>query len=246
MALIHSFETDGNFLFRYRGQIPVVLFVSAFPVIYFTDYSFLSYDLYVATTIVSVLISFLGLAIRSYTIGTTPKGTSGRNTKEQVADFLNTKGIYSVVRHPLYLGNFLMWLGLLIFCLNFYYIIIISLFFWLYYERIMFAEERFLEKKYGESYLSWSITVPAFIPAFSKFTSSNIPFSFITVLRREYSGVLATVLGFAYIDQLRVYFATKHFEWNRVSVYALAASIILVLVLRTLKHSGMLNEEGRS
>ncbi len=246
MALIHSFETGGNFLFRYRGQIPVVLFASAFPVIYFTDYSFLSYNMYVTLTIASSLISFLGLVIRSYTIGTTPKGTSGRNTKEQVADFLNTKGIYSIVRHPLYLGNFLMWLGLLIFCLNIYYVIIISLFFWLYYERIMFAEERFLEKKYGNDYLNWSKQVPAFIPSFSKFKSSEIPFSIITVLRREYSGILATVLGFAYIDQLRFYFLTQHFDWNRLSVYALAFAAVFALVLRTLKHSGMLNEEGRS
>lgn len=246
MALIHSFETDGNFLFRYRGQIPVFLFITAFPVIYFTDFSFLTQTSYLVISIISICISFLGLAVRAYTIGTTPKGTSGRNTKEQVADFLNTKGIYSTVRHPLYLGNYLMWLGLLIFCMNIYYVLIVSLFFWIYYERIMFAEERFLEKKYQNDYLNWSLTVPAFFPAFSKFIPSSIPFSFKTVLRREYSGVLATVLGFTYIDLLRIYLVTNQFVWNRASVYALAVSIVLVLVLRTLKHNGLLNEEGRS
>ena len=34
------------------------------------------------------------------------KNTSGRNTHDQVADSLNTSGIYSIVRHPLYVGNF--------------------------------------------------------------------------------------------------------------------------------------------
>lgn len=245
MALIHSFEKDGNFLFRYRGQIPVVLFITAVPVIIFTDNSFITDGLYTALVIASIAISFLGLVVRSVAIGTTPKGTSGRNTKEQVAESLNTKGIYSIVRHPLYLGNYLMWLGLLIFCFNIYYVILVSLLFWLYYERIMFAEERFLEKKYGEEYLQWSLKVPAFIPAFGRYSSGNIKFSFITVLRREYSGVLATVLGFAYIDELRL-FLTGKFDWCRPSVIALAAAIVLALTLRTLKHSGLLNEEGRS
>lgn len=45
------------------------------------------------------------------TIGQVPKGTSGRNTSQQVADTLSTDGVYSVVRHPLYLGNFLMCMG---------------------------------------------------------------------------------------------------------------------------------------
>ncbi|NLL27934.1 MAG: DUF1295 domain-containing protein [Bacteroidales bacterium] len=44
-----------------------------------------------------------------------PKGISGKNTEKQIADFLNTKGMYSIVRHPLYLGDFLMWLGLFIY-----------------------------------------------------------------------------------------------------------------------------------
>ncbi|MGC9453013.1 MAG: methyltransferase family protein, partial [Oceanipulchritudo sp.] len=42
-------------------------------------------------------------------------GTSGRNTKQQVAYSLNTTGFYSVVRNPLYLGNFFMYLGIALF-----------------------------------------------------------------------------------------------------------------------------------
>src|SRR4030095_3531295 len=96
---------------------------------------------------------------------------------KQVAEQLNTSGIYSVVRHPLYLGNYLMWIGIVLFTKNFEFVIIVSLLYWIYYERIMFAEERFLEKKFGESYLSWSLKVPAFIPALGKFQKSHIPFS---------------------------------------------------------------------
>jgi protein-S-isoprenylcysteine O-methyltransferase Ste14 len=246
MALKHSFESSGNVLFRYRGQIPVVLFLLAVPAIYFTDYSLISGNVACSLTVLAVLISVVGFIIRAYSIGTTPKGTSGRNRKEQVAESLNVKGIYSIVRHPLYVGNYLIWIGIVIFTFNIYFFLVVSLFFWLYYERIMFAEESYLEKKFGEQFIEWSMQVPAFIPSFRKFKKSDISFSFKTILRREYSGVLATAFGFAFIDLLRIYFTTGQFEWQRVSVYVTISAVIVALILRTLKHNHFLDEEGRS
>lgn len=247
MALLHSFEKSGNVLFRYRGQIPVILFLLAIPVIYFTDYSHLNEIKQLILTYISVVLSIIGFWIRAVAIGTTPKGTSGRNTKTQVAESLNRTGIYSMVRHPLYLGNYLMWIGIVAFTFNIYFVVLVSLAFWLYYERIMFAEERFLEKKFGDDYMSWSKKVPAFIPCYRKYIKGEIPFSFITVFRREYSGVLATVFGFAFIDHIRFYFIHGRFDIDRISTYALAAALILALILRTIKHhTKLLNEEDRS
>ena len=176
MALIHSFEKSGNILFKYRGQIPLILFIIALPVIYFTNYTIISDSLNSILTIVAISLSILGFLIRAISIGTTPKGTSGRNTKNQVAESLNETGIYSTVRHPLYLGNYFMWIGIVLFTYNFYFIVIVSLAFWLYYERIMFAEERFLEKKFGQKYLKWSLTVPAFIPSFKNYKKKKLLF----------------------------------------------------------------------
>lgn len=246
MALLHSFENSGNTLFKYRGQIPAILFVLAIPVVFFTNYDNIPESLQNGLTIASIFISIVGFVIRAYAIGTTPKGTSGRNTKEQVADSLNQTGIYSTVRHPLYLGNYLMWIGIVMFTFNIYFVVIVSLAYWLYYERIMFAEERFLERKFGEAYLEWSKKVPAFIPGFRNYFRGSIPFSFITILRREYSGVLATVVGFAFIDHLRFYYVTKSFDPWRISTYAVLVFALLAFMLRTLKHhTKLLNEEGR-
>src|SRR5205809_2698769 len=164
MALIHSFEDDGNWLFKRRGFIPVALFILAVPAVYFTDYYSMSPAFSTCVNYIAAILSILGFVIRAYTIGTTPRGTSGRNTDKQVAEQLNSSGIYSIVRHPLYLGNYLMWIGIVLFTKNYYFVIIVSLLYWIYYERIMFAEERFLEKKFGEDYLKWSLKVPAFIP----------------------------------------------------------------------------------
>jgi protein-S-isoprenylcysteine O-methyltransferase Ste14 len=248
MALIHSFEDSGNYLFRNRSYFPLILFVFSVPVIYFTDYDSISYNTALILTIIAVCLSTLGFFIRIFSIATTPKGTSGRNTRSgQVADTLNITGIYSIIRHPLYLGNYLMWIGITVFTFNVYFIIIVSLVFWLYYERIMFAEERFLEKKFGQDYSNWSLKVPAFIPSFKNYISSGIPFSFKSVLRREYSGFLATVIGFAFIDHLRYFFIHHKFEWDRISTYILVIAIVLAFVLRTLKHNtNILQETGRS
>ncbi len=247
MALIHSFEKSGNILFRHRGQIPVILFLLAVPVLYFTDISGMNEYFRVALTILSIGISLAGFIVRAVAIGTTPLGTSGRNTDKQVAESLNVTGIYSLIRHPLYLGNYLMWTGIVIFTFNPYFILVVSLAFWLYYERIMFAEERFLERKFGDDYLEWSKKIPAFIPDFKKYIPSVVHFSMKSVLRREYSGFLATVLSFTFVDYLRNYFLTGSFQIVRLSGYILLAAIVVTLLLRTLKHqTSWLKEEGRS
>ena len=38
MSLEQSFEKQGNFLFKYRGQFPLILFLLSIPFIYITDY----------------------------------------------------------------------------------------------------------------------------------------------------------------------------------------------------------------
>jgi protein-S-isoprenylcysteine O-methyltransferase Ste14 len=140
MALIEEMNKSGNWLFRWRSFLPLVLYVLAASVIWFElDTDNPLFDKTWAWTCLG--ISFFGQLIRVVTIGYTPKGTSGRNTKEgQVAEVLNHTGIYSIVRHPLYLGNFFMWLGIIMYVGNWWFTLTSCLLFWLYYERIMFAE----------------------------------------------------------------------------------------------------------
>ncbi len=248
MAFINSFEKEGNYLFKHRGQFPVILFLIAIPVVLFTNTSYLNASAQNCLMWVAISLSILGFIIRAISIGTTPKGTSGRNTKEgQVAESLNTTGIYSMVRHPLYVGNYFMWIGIVLFTFNFAFVIIVSLAFWLYYERIMFAEERFLERKFGDDYMEWANRTPAFIPCLKKYRKNEVPFSIVSVLRREYSGVLATVIGFVFIDVLRRYFFDNTFELYTPWHYALIVTLFIVIILRSLKHyTQVLKESGRS
>lgn len=249
MALIHSFEKSGNFLFKFRGQIPVILFLLAIPVIYCTNYNhFEQHSMcYWLAFALSILSSVFGQVIRAIAIGTAQKHTSGRNTQEQVAEALNTKGIYSTMRHPLYVGNYFMWIGIVLFTFNIWFVLLVSLAFWLYYERIMFAEERFLERKFGQDYLDWSLKVPAFIPSFKNYEKSSIPFSMKTILRREYSGISATALGFLFVDIVRNVFEDGAFVYRQYYVFALIVIFGFSLVFRTIKHkTKLLHEDDRS
>ncbi len=249
MALVHSFEENGNKLFKYRGQIPILLFLLSIPVVYFTDYSFLENNKSIELPLLIAfgVISFLGQVVRAIAIGTSNKNTSGRNTKEQVAEALNTKGIYSTVRHPLYLGNYFMWIGIVMYTFNVWFVVVVSLFFWLYYERIMFAEERFLERKFGQQYVDWSMKVPAFWPGFKNYIPTEIPFSLKTILRREYSGVSATIIGFVFVAFLRDWFTTGNPHFKLVYGITIAVALSISFVFRSLKHyTKVLFEADRS
>jgi hypothetical protein len=192
-----------------------------------------------------LLISLIGLGIRIYTVGHTPKNTSGRNVKKQVADSLNTTGIYSVVRHPLYLGNYFMWLGAAMLTGNIWFMLVFSLFYWIYYERIMFAEEQFLRGKFRDTYLKWSENVPAFIPKLSNFRKSELDFSWKKILKKEKNGLAAVFIIFAVFD-VAGEMVSGNRDFNYFWIYSAIMSIVLYLILRYLKrNTSVLNEDGR-
>ena len=150
MALIEELEEQGNFLFKYRSYFPLLFLVITGAVFYFEVLSENQYLFCESYWYISLAIGLLGLFVRILTVGFTPANTSGRNTTEgQVAAELNETGIYSLVRHPLYVGNFLMWLAVAMLTGNIWFIVSFTFLYWVYYERIMFAEEAFLRNKFG-------------------------------------------------------------------------------------------------
>ena len=194
MALIESIEKQGNWLFKKRSYLPLFIFAPGL-----AWYVYLTYERdYVNfwwLDIIFLAVGFVGLGIRMFTVGFTPKGTSGRNTSEgQVAETLNTSGIYSMVRHPLYLGNFFMWFAPVLMITDIWFAMFFCAFYWIYYERIMFAEESFLRRKFEKPYFEWAENTPAFFPKFSNYKKSNLIFSVKNVLKREYNGFFNLIL----------------------------------------------------
>ena len=194
----------------------------------------------------SMFVGLLGLFSRILVVGHTPQNTSGRNTREQIADVLNTTGWYSVVRHPLYLGNYLMGLGISLFPFVWWMPVIYTLSFALYYERIMIAEEDFLRGKFGEDFEKWSDVTPGFFPAFSKWDSPSLEFSFKNILRREYSSLFALVLCFTILDFIGNYLVVQRFYVVQIWIDLFWITLVAYLILRTLKrYTKILDVEGR-
>lgn len=249
MALQEEFERQGSRLFKYRGSIPLILLVTGIIVFVFSKMNSTGFENYIPFEIyelLCLLISFIGLGIRVYTVGYTPENTSGRNTKIQKADVLNTTGIYSMVRHPLYVGNFFMWMGIAMLVQSLWYMFAFVLIYWIYYERIMFAEEQFLRRKFGDVYLEWSKKTPAFIPSTKNYSSPSISFSWKKALKKEKNGFAAIFLVFFMFRAIGDYINTGGLVLNSWLAYSAAITFILYFILKYLKrYTTMFDEENR-
>ena len=193
-----------------------------------------------------ILISVLGLVIRCLTVGYVIKGSSGINTKSQKARILNTTGMYSIIRHPLYFGNFIIFLGIILFPQVLWFTLIAFLAFWLYYERIMFAEEEFLKKEFGDIYLEWVKKTPAFIPKFKNWQQPTLPFSFKKVINREYSGFFAIIASFTFLDIAGDILTEGKLEFDLEWVIIFMISLIVYMTVLILKKKTyILDTKGR-
>jgi len=244
MSLVHELEKSGNWLFRRRSWLPVTVVALAIIYLFIANRSVIFFNY--TWEIICIVVSVTGEVIRSYTVGHVPRNTSGRNVIDQLADELNTTGIYSIVRHPLYIGNFLMWLGPILFLRSVWCVIIFVLAYWLYYERIMFAEEQFLRRKFGEVYDTWAFRVKAVIPGLKHYTSSSLPFSFKNVMKREYNSIVNVFIVFAVLDVTRNLAITGRIYMEPLYLGLLIAAVIFWGIIRYLvKRTKFLYVEGR-
>lgn len=200
MQISEHFSHIGPFFFRWRGYLALLLL----PIILlsFIDFVFPfgSHTLDLFWEIGCLLVSLLGLSVRVFTVGTVPRGTSGRNTMERRADVLNTTGMYSIVHHPLYLGNYLMALGAFLFPRTWFLPIIGSLAFCLHYERVIFSEEEYLKSKFGDEFRAWAARVPIIIPRFRNYQPPKLSFSWKVAVRRESYGLFGIITTFFVLD----------------------------------------------
>jgi protein-S-isoprenylcysteine O-methyltransferase Ste14 len=200
MAMREELKRQGNWLFRWRSFLPLAL-IGVLPLAMgYADPEAHPKKVSRLYELTCLLISVSGIGVRFFTIGYTPAGTSGTNTKTQIAKTLNTTGMYSIVRHPLYLGNFIVWFGLsAVFC-RWWFTLIIVMAFWLYYERIVFAEEEFLRATFGGRYLKWAAKTPVFVPALQLWRSPEPAFDIRKAVKNEYKSLFALIAAFSAVN----------------------------------------------
>lgn len=236
MALREDFEQAGNWLFRRRSFLPLLLLPLFYPALSGFRYAGGSHGLDLIWEIGCLAVSLTGYGLRIATVGFAPRGTSGRNRHEQIARSLNTTGMYSLVRHPLYLGNYVMWLGASAVPRVWWLPVLVTLAFALYYERIMFAEEEFLRREFGAAFTDWASRTPAIVPRRLAWIPPGRPFSLREVLRQEYSGLFALVTVYSLLEVGSDIAATGRLEVDPVWGTIFILTVALTVVLRALKH----------
>jgi len=235
----------GSWLFKWRGYIPLAAMVILLPAMLQFTYPLKSHALDQVMDFCCFAISLFGFALRVLTVGFVPRDTSGRNTKGQVALQLNTSGMYSLMRHPLYFANFWMWMGVALFPRVWWVPVLMGVFFIFLYERIICAEEAFLAERFGDAYRQWASRTPIGWPRFRNWIAPDLPFSWRSVLRRENSTFLALAAIFFFLETVGTLVFEQQFTldlaWSAVLIFA----VVLYVSLKILKRRKFLNEPGR-
>jgi protein-S-isoprenylcysteine O-methyltransferase Ste14 len=235
---------QGDWLFRRRSYAPLVLLPVAILVMAthtrpWTDSLFWQRTYEVGC----LLVSLLGVAVRMLAVGWAQPGSSGRNTQEQVADHLNVNGVYSVCRHPLYLGNILIVLGVMLFTRSLLFSLAGLLAYVLFYERIIAAEERFLEGKFGESFREWAARRPAWIPRWSLWVKPQRRFSVRAAIKGEFYGLTALLVALLVLRTLDTRFSEGVWRLDLFWFAPAVVMLVLFVILRYVrKHTRILEE----
>jgi protein-S-isoprenylcysteine O-methyltransferase Ste14 len=191
----------GNFLFRYRNQVfpilIVLLFVAAPPAREIWG----SASLGTVVDLVAVLIALSGLALRTTVIGYAYIKRGGLN-KKVYAKNLVTEGMFGICRNPLYVGNLLVYTGVFLMHGNPWVASIGIAAFLFMYQCIVYAEEEYLQAKFGDGYKAYCADVPRWIPRFDKFGKAvdGMAFNVNRVIAKDYSTIAATLIGLVSVE----------------------------------------------
>jgi protein-S-isoprenylcysteine O-methyltransferase Ste14 len=194
----------GQWLFRHRSFTPVPLLVLSL-------WAFQPMWYHPVPLLTGVVLALAGEGVRILAVGWSFGGTSGREAYLR-ADSLNTEGIYSLVRNPLYIGNIMIFLGLTLVYGNAWVVLIMTLFLVFQYLLIVSAEEQFLHEKYGQAYGIYTGRVNRFVPQNLSFVTPAHPFSWMKVLLKENDSVFN--MGLVLLGILHYRFYQKTGAWG--------------------------------
>jgi protein-S-isoprenylcysteine O-methyltransferase Ste14 len=195
----------GHFIFRYRNAVvPIVIVLIGLLTRPHELGGDREYDL--ALDVLGVMVALCGQALRVLVIGLAYIRRGGVN-KTIGADTLVTGGVFAHCRHPLYVGNFLIFAGLmLIWNAPAAYLfglggVGLSLY------AMARAEEAFLLQKFGAAYAAYCQRVNRFLPDLRGLTETigRFRFDWKRALRKDYGTAFAwmtTAIGFLVVKRI--------------------------------------------
>jgi len=231
----------GNFFFRYRnGLFPLV-----YALLCFKSRPVLPNDRVAA--LVGVVVALSGQLLRAVTIGLDYIRRGGRN-RQVYADRLVQGGVFAHCRNPLYVGNFLILLGVGLAANSVFFLMVAIPFFSFAYWAIILAEEAYLRKKFGEEFDRYCVRVNRLIPNFSGFkrTMAGMRFNWRKIIVKEYGSAYLWMAAIP-LALLKNLWLNGHYNTNRLLVrnmWSLFVIVTLAFTLaRYLKKSGLLKDE---
>ena len=109
---------------------------------------------------------------------------------------LTQGGPYAMTRNPLYLGSFLMALGIILGGQGYWMLPLLGGFFAAFYIPVMKAEADHMLGRYGQEFVEYSKRVPAFFPAFQKAGTGTSDFLWSRVIQnREHRNVAGLLVA---------------------------------------------------
>jgi protein-S-isoprenylcysteine O-methyltransferase Ste14 len=224
---------DGRWLFQWRSLVPVALLPIA--IVALPDAAATAERIgdagCRAVQWIALSIALLGLAVRCATVAFAPDGTSSRDTRALRAPSLNTSGLYSIVRHPLYLGAGMMWVGIAMSLGVWWVVVTVSMAFWLYVERLMIAEETFLEATFADEFAFWVSHTNAVVPRLSNWRPPLGTFQ-LKRLSSEHNGLLTVGIAFPVLQYL-VNLAGERRSWHDWSARHSSLMLLFAITVTT-------------
>ena len=227
MRLANHMIASGDVLFRWRSYVPLLLL----PLLLLPMWLAPAGSVPLEWKLCAAVVALAGEALRFVASGLAPEGTSERSTTAPRAVSLNTTGIYSTVRHPLYIANTLTMVGLAMFPGRWALPVVVLLASVLYYERIAMREEAFLDAQFGEAFRAYADRVPAIVPRFAGYEPSTRAFSLVRALEREFNGILAIAASLFLLDLVDESSRTRVLQVNAVWSWFLAGAVLLFVVM---------------
>ncbi len=238
MILAERSLAVGYWLRLRRGWLPFVIVVAAVVALFLARPFSLIHNSWMLN-VFCLIISCAGIALRVFTVGQLSRESYERGDPEpEYMMWFDTTGIYSVMRHPLHTGRFLMWLGLILYVGVGWFMVGATVLYVACYEKIMIAEEDYRIRRIGEKYAEWCRTTSAVWPRLSNWMPSPYKPQILQAARVESNGILGLALSFVVIDVMKNMSYSFEFKVTPFWLAVLIAVLLFVFVVKVILRGG--------
>ena len=213
----------GRFAFRYRGMllpIAIVLLLVPSPALMQNP---------ALAGVIGLAVALIGQLVRSANVGLEYIIRGGKN-HQVYAEKLVTGGIYSHVRNPMYVGNFILVLGMSIASNSWVFLLLGIPIVVLMHKAIVAAEEDFLRNKFGAEFDAFCARSPRWVPRLSGLAATfrSLSFNWRRMLVKEYQKPFDWVAALALVVIVKI--ALAHALLEHPVVVGLMVVVIVVRV----------------